>query len=130
MSTRASGLSPIVTACGVCLLLAAAACRTGTPVVDRGPKPPTAEGTIAGRVLTEGNAAVVSRLVRAIAADGTRHEATTNSAGTYSMKVPPGKYKLEVELRAGERIVKEPGETEVNKSDLDPRRDFVIGVAR
>ena len=46
------------------------------------------------------------------------------------MKVPPGKYKLEVELRAGERIVKEPGETEVNKSDLDPRRDFVIGIAR
>jgi hypothetical protein len=110
------------------LFAAAAACRTGVPVVDTGAKPPTVEGTIAGRVLTDGNAAVVSRVVRAIAADGKRHEVTTNSAGTYTLKVPPGKYRLEVELRDGERLVKEPGETTVNASDLDPRRDFVIGI--
>ena len=42
------------------------------------------------------------------------------------MKVPPGKYRIEVELRQGERIVKEPGETQINDSDLDPGRDFVI----
>lgn len=103
-------------------------CRTGVPVIDTGDKPPGREGTIAGRVLTDGNAAVVSRVVRAIAADGTRHEATTNSAGTYSMKVPPGKYKLEVELREGERLIKGPGETQIDASDLDPDRTFVIGV--
>jgi hypothetical protein len=113
----------------VVLLLATAACRTGTPIIDTAEKPPTRDGTIAGKVTTDGNAAVVSRLVRAVAADGTRHETTTNNAGTYSMKVPPGKYRLEVELRAGERLVKQPGETEVNASDLDPDRDFVIGVA-
>jgi hypothetical protein len=112
------------------LLITSAACRTGTPVIDTGEKPPTRDGTIAGKVTSEGNAAVVSRVVRAIAADGTRHEVTTNNAGTYSMKVPPGKYRLEVELREGERLVKQPGETEVNASDLDPNRDFVIGVAR
>jgi hypothetical protein len=110
----------------VCLL--ALACRPGTPVIDTGDKPPTREGTIAGRVLTEGNTAVVSRVVRAISADGTRHEATTNSAGGYSMKVPPGKYRLEVELREGERLIKGPTETEVNASDLDPDRSFVIGL--
>ena len=53
---------------------------------------------------------------------------TTNSAGTYSMKVPPGRYKLEVELREGERLIKGPAETEVNASDLDPDRSFVIGL--
>ena len=110
--------------------IAATGCRTGTPVVDTGPKPPTAEGTIAGKVTTDGNAPVLSRVVRAIAADGRRHEVATNSAGTYTLKVPPGKYKLEVELREGERLVKQPGETEVNRSDLDPGRDFVIGVGR
>jgi hypothetical protein len=114
----------------IAISVLAIACRTGTPVIDTGAKPPTPEGTIAGRVLTEGHAAVVSRVVRAIAADGTRHETTTNNAGTYSMKVPPGKYRLEVELRDGERLVKGPAETEVNPSDLDPDRSFVIGVAR
>lgn len=112
------------------LIAISPACRTGVPVVDTADKPPTREGTIAGKVVTEDKAAVVSRVVRAIAADGTRHEVTTNNAGTYSMKVPPGKYRLEVELRAGERLVTQPGETQVNASDLDPNRDFVIGVAR
>jgi hypothetical protein len=114
----------------VALVAFVSACRTGVPVIDTASKPPTREGTIAGKVVTESDAAVVSRVVRAIAADGTRHEVTTNNAGTYSMKVPPGKYRLEVELRAGERLVKQPGETEVNASDLDPNRDFVIGVTR
>jgi hypothetical protein len=44
------------------------------------------------------------------------------------MKVPPGKYRLEVELREGERLIKGPTETEVNASDLDPDRSFVIGL--
>jgi hypothetical protein len=42
------------------------------------------------------------------------------------LKVPPGKYRIEVELRPGERLVKQPGETEVHKSDLDPNRDFEL----
>ena len=72
-------------------LVTIAACRTGAPVIDTGPKPPPADGTIAGKVVTESGVAVVSRIVRAIAADGTKYESTTNSAGTYTMKVPAGK---------------------------------------
>ena len=83
--------------------LVAAACRTGVLVIDTGPKPPTQDGTIAGHVSTGGGA-----------------------AGTYTLKVPPGKYRIEVELRAGERLVKQPGETDVHKSDLDPNRDFEL----
>jgi hypothetical protein len=106
----------------------AVACRSGVPVVDTGPKPPTPDGTIAGHVTTSDRAvAVASRIVRAISIEGgQKFEATTNNAGTYTLKVPPGRYRLEVELRPGEKLVKEPGETEVHKSDLDPNRDFVI----
>ena len=118
-----------------CALLVAATalvlggCRTGVPVVDRGEKPVTQSGTIAGHVRTSGNAAVVSRVVRAVSiATGEKFETTTNNAGTYTLKVPPGRYRLEVELREGERASKQPGETEVNPSDLDPDRDFVIAV--
>jgi hypothetical protein len=95
--------------------------------VDTGPKPPTLDGTIAGHVSSNGGAPVVGRVVRAVAVEGgQKYEATTNNAGTYTLKVPPGHYRLEIELRAGERLTKEPGETKINKSDLDPNRDFVI----
>ena len=104
-------------------------CRTGTPVVDRGEKPPTQAGTIAGHIRTSGDAAVVSRVVRAVSVStGEKFETSTNNAGTYTLKVPPGRYRLEVELREGERLTKQPEETQVNPSDLDPDRDFVIDV--
>ena len=126
MTLRRSGAAVLLVAAGVAFV----GCRHGIPVMDRGPKPPTQEGTIAGHVSTDGNAAVVSRVVRAIPAAGGRpYETTTNEAGTYTIKVPPGRYRLQVELSPGERIVKEPVETQVNPSDLDPDRDFVITVA-
>ena len=102
-------------------------CRTGVPVVDTGQKPPNLDGTIAGHVSSTGGAAVVGRIVRATAVEGgQKYEATTNSAGTYTIKVPPGHYRLEVELHSGEKLAKEPGETKIDRSDLDPNRDFII----
>jgi hypothetical protein len=113
----------------VLLALGSTGCRTGIPVMDRGEKPPTQDGTIAGNVRTDSDAAVVTRVVRAVAVStGQKFETTTNNAGTYTLKVPPGRYRLEVELRAGERLSKEPGETQINASDLDPGRNFVITV--
>jgi hypothetical protein len=107
------------------------ACYSSRPVIDTGARPRVQEGTIAGHVTTNGDAPVVSRLVRAVPVDGTSaHETTTNNAGSYTLKVPPGRYRLEVELRPGERIVKQPPENEVNPSDLDPDRDFVISMSR
>ena len=113
----------------VLLLLAlfGASCRTGVPVIDTGPKPPTRDGTIAGHVSGDGATPIAGRVVRAIAVEGgQKYEVTTNSAGTYTLKVPPGHYRLEVELRPGEKLSKEPGATKINASDLDPNRDFVI----
>jgi len=40
--------------------------------------------------------------------------------------VPPGTYRIEVELQGSERVAKAPDVTKVNKSDLDPHRDIVI----
>jgi hypothetical protein len=44
--------------------------------------------------------------------------------------VPEGTYRLELEVRPGEKVAKQPAETRVNRSDLDPRRDFVISGGR
>lgn len=108
------------------LLLALAACHPG-PVIGSGPAPPGVGGTIAGIVSMEGNAPVAGRKVTATdVASGRRFDATTGANGGYTIKVPEGSYRLDVELRPGERIVKRPDETRIDKSDLDAKRDFLL----
>jgi hypothetical protein len=106
-------------------LLTSAACHPG-PVVNTDPNS-SAGGTIAGIVSTQANAAVAGRKVTAIATvGGKRYEATTGANGGYTVQVPTGTYRLEVELRPGERVTKQPGETKIGKGDLDAQRHFVI----
>jgi hypothetical protein len=118
--------------CNILLLVAllgAAGCHPG-PVMNAGADN-TVGGTIAGIVSTETNAAVPARKVTAVnTVTGTRHDATTGVNGGFTIKVPQGTYRLEIELREGEKVTKQPGETKVNRSDLDPRRDFVISGVR
>jgi hypothetical protein len=107
-------------------LLMSLGCHPG-PIVNTGSKPANVGGTIAGIVSSQGNAAVAGRKVTAIAtAGGTRYDATTGTDGGYTIKVPEGTYRIEVELRPGEKVVKQPADTKINKGDLDPHRDFVI----
>jgi Carboxypeptidase regulatory-like domain len=111
-------------------LLTSVACHHG-PVIDTAPKPADVGGTIAGIVSTDTNAPVVGRKVTAINADtSTRYDANTGPNGGYTIKVPEGRYRLEVELQAGETVAKQPPDTRINKSDLDPKRDFVISLGR
>ena len=108
-------------------LLLAGACHPG-PVLDTGPDQP-AGGTIAGIVSTDANDPIPGRKVTAINTQtGAKFEATTATNGGYTIKVPQGTYRLEVELRAGEAVASQPGETRINRSDLDPQRHFVITV--
>lgn len=110
----------------IALAVLITACHPG-PVVDTGPKPPAVGGTIAGIVSTPGNSPVVGRKVTAVeTTSGTRYDATTGANGGYTIKVPQGNYRLQIELKTGERIEKQPGETRIEKSDLDSKRDFVI----
>jgi hypothetical protein len=102
-----------------------AACHPG-PVLS--PKEAVG-GTLAGIVSTDTNAPVAGRKVTAVdVASGARFEATTGTNGGFTIKVPEATYRLEVELRLGEVVVKQPNETRVQKSDLDPKRDFVIAI--
>ena len=106
------------------LITAAGACHPG-PVVNATPQ--AVGGTIAGIVSSESKVALPTRKVTAInTTTGERFEATTAQNGGYTIKVPQGTYRLEVELRAGEQVVQHPGETTINRSDLDPQRHFVI----
>jgi hypothetical protein len=56
-----------------------------------------------------------------------RYDVTTSKDGGYTLKVPPGRYRLEVELRGGDQLAKQPQQTNVNVGDVDERMDFVVG---
>jgi hypothetical protein len=108
--------------------VASSACHPG-PVINTGPQP--VGGTIAGIVSTDSKVAVPSRKVTAINTEsGARFDATTGPNGGYTIKVPQGTYRLELELKPGETILKHPGDTKINRSDLDPQRHFVISVTK
>ena len=105
-----------------------AACHHG-PVIDTTPKR-SVGGTIAGIVTTaDSTVAVPGRKVTAVeVSSGSQFDATTGANGGYTIKVPEGTYRIEIELRGGEALAKRPDQTHVNNGDLDPHRDFVITV--
>jgi Carboxypeptidase regulatory-like domain len=106
-------------------LLAVVGCHPG-PKIGGGPKQPVG-GTIAGIVSTSTNQPVVGRKVTATNKQtGAKFDAMTGANGGYTIQVPEGEYKLEVELKEGEAVSKQPSDTKINRSDLDPHRDFVI----
>ena len=114
------------------LLIAAVGCAPHQAAIDTGPKPTGVGGTIAGIVsVADSNAALSGRRVTAInLASGARFEATTAENGGYTIKVPTGKYRLELALQPGEVLVKQPEETDINPSDLDASRNFLVSVRK
>ena len=104
-----------------------ASMRHGRPIIG-GSVISNPSGTISGHVLTTGGTPLDGRRVTAIGmTTGRRYEATTASDGGYTIQVHEGRYRLEVELRGGDQIAKQPAETNITLGDLDEALDFVIG---
>ena len=116
----------------VVVIAAIAGCRQGVPVVDPGPRPAEAPGTISGTVRgPEATVAIEGRVVEVINVEtNERQRTTTNSAGGFTFKVKPGKYRVELTLHEGESLAKAPGVLNVNRSDVDAHADFVLGSPR
>ena len=112
----------------IIVLLGAVACHAGQPVI--GGEKLQVGGTISGTVSAAGGSpALASRKVSAInTVSNARYEATTAGNGGYTIKVPAGTYRIEVELRDGETLVKRPDEARINNGDLDAGRDFLVTV--
>jgi|SRR5688500_13767634 len=107
----------------------AIACRTGQPIYDRTPENQQTPGTIAGILYAGvGGDPVAGRGIHAVALAGDRrYSATSSVTGGFSIPVPPGKYRLEIDLREGERLLRSPGTIDINESDLDANLEVVIG---
>jgi hypothetical protein len=110
------------------LLALTIGCVPRGPVVDTGSKPVGVGGTIAGNVAAAAEDAPLSgRRVTAVnEATNARFETSTGTSGGYTLKVPSGTYRLEVELRAGETLETKPDATQVGVGDIDSARNFVV----
>lgn len=129
-SARRHGL--LLTAAVLCGGLVLAACRTGVPVVDPNEAPASVSGTITGTLsAVDGTTPIPGRRVTAVnVATGERLTVVTSSTGGYTLKVPPARYRIDVELAAGEAIVKDEGTFTVSRSELQHDVDIRIGVKR
>ena len=109
------------------LLLGSAACHADRPVVDPTPKQ-SVGGTIAGIVTTADSSVAVSgrKVTVTEITTGSHYESTTAANGGYTIRVPEGTYRIEIELRPSETLQKKPEQTHVNNGDTDSGRDFVI----
>jgi hypothetical protein len=109
----------------ICAAAMSAACHPG-PVIDT--RPNRVGGTIAGIVkTTDESVAMPGRKVTVIEVKtGERRNVITGADGGYTIQVPEGTYRFEIELRGGETLAKQPEQTHINNSDLDASRDFVI----
>ena len=112
------------------LVLLAIACHPNRPVIGSG-QPADVGGSIAGLVTTgEAGTALSARKVTAINVDtGARYDVSTAINGGYTVRVPAGMYRLELELRPGETLTAKPDPTDVERGDLDAGRNFVVAIA-
>lgn len=129
-SARQHGLPRI--AALLCLVGALAACRTGVPVLDANAPPVSVMGTITGTVSGEdGSAPVAGRKITAVNIEtGERSTLVTSETGGYTFKLPTGRYRVEVELLAGETVVRDPGSFTLSRSELQHDVDIRIGSRR
>jgi len=113
----------------VVLLMLGSGCgaRHGRPIIG-GSTTPEQSGTVSGVVRSSTGSPIGGRRVSAInMVTETHYDATTAASGGYTIKVPAGKYRLEVELLGGDVIATQPAQMDVNVGDLDAQLDFVIG---
>jgi hypothetical protein len=113
----------------VVLLMLSGGCaaRHGRPLIG-GSTVPNPTGTISGSVTASTGTSLEGRRVSAIdMATETHYDATTSKDGGYTIKVPPGRYRLEVELRGGDQLARQPDQINVNIGDVDERMNFVVG---
>jgi Carboxypeptidase regulatory-like domain len=119
-----------VTAAIVLFLALSSGCiemRHGRPIVG-GSVVPNPTGTISGMVTNSAGTPLEGRRVSAIDIATEQHyDATTGQTGGYTIKVPPGRYRMEVELRGGDQLAQQPEQTHVTVGDVDAQMNFVIG---
>ncbi len=107
-------------------------CRRVAPATDPTPAGVHDDATISGTVRGPlGTSAIDGRVVEAVNVEtGERHRMSTNAAGSFAFRVKPGRYRVELALKDGESLVRQPGIIDMQRPDGDASADFVLGTVR
>ena len=74
---------------------------------------------------------MANRVVTATNVDtGERHQARTGANGGFTIEASPGKYRVQLELRPGESLIKGPDLVTLDRGDIESHIEFVVGAAR
>jgi hypothetical protein len=110
-------------------MLVLAGCRTAAPLIgaEAVPARATLVGTISG---PRGSAPLVGRQVSAVeVTTGALYSTKTQDSGGFTLLVPPGRYRLEVDLIPPERVADDPGVLELAPGEIVEDADVVLGGA-
>ncbi|SRR5258708_38695730 len=112
------------------LLTSSIACHPGQPVAG-GVKQPS-DGTVSGTVSASDKSVPLTgrKIVLTEITSRAHYDTTTATNGGYTIQVPEGTYRIEMELRPGETLQKRPADTHVGRGDVDAGRDFVVTIKR
>ena len=116
----------------ILIFVASTSCRREVAVIDPGTRPAKTDGTITGKVSGHGGARPFEgRTVEAINVEtGERHRVETSDDGGFRFKLKPGKYRVQLPLRQGEVLVRQPGVIHLSRADVDAHADFVLATTR
>ena len=113
----------------IILSLMFASCAARGAVVGPGDQTLNVGGTISGIVRANADTPLAGRKVTVTNVDnGQALETTTATNGGYTIKVPRGNYRIDVELRPGESLSQKPDDVHISTSDIDAARNFVITI--
>lgn len=113
------------------VLATAWGCRRTAPLLETDPTT-QAPGVISGRIRGPHRSTPIDgRIVELVNLRTLeRQRVSTDGAGAFIFQVQPGEYRVQLTLRDGEALVRQPGVIHVNRSDADAEADFVIGTGR
>jgi Carboxypeptidase regulatory-like domain len=117
---------------GMAALVFATSCRRGLPGVTASAQATAAHATINGTVRgAEGGLPVSGRTVSILdMKSGERRSVQTTATGTFTIELPAGEYRLDVDVRDGETVLKHPNIVALDAGDVDSHVEFVVASAR
>jgi hypothetical protein len=106
-------------------LCSGSGCRPHTTIVSMSSA--AIGGTIIGVVMGPADLTLADRTVTIVNVEtGERYQTATGQTGGYSLRVPPGSYRLEVQLQPGERVSEMKPALLLNIGDGEIHKDVTV----